>query len=175
MPIAPKFTIRPASIEDAADIAHVQVQTWKTTYAGIVPDTFLESLSIDARTKSWEEQLNSGTTLMFVAEDPTGVFGFASGGKSRDILGGYDAELYAIYLLEQKQRQGVGKCLVQRLTEALRANGFQGMMVWVLAKNPAVGFYARLGASEIAEKQIEIGGMKLKEVALGWTNLADLL
>jgi GNAT superfamily N-acetyltransferase len=169
------FTIRPASIEDAADIAYVQVQTWKTTYAGIVPDTFLASLSVDARTENWKEQLNSGTNLMFVAEDPTGVFGFASGGKSRDTIDAYDAELYAIYLLEQKQRQGVGKCLVQRLTEALRANGFQRMMVWVLAKNPAVGFYGRLGASQIAEKQIEIGRVQLQEIALGWTNLADLL
>jgi L-amino acid N-acyltransferase YncA len=169
------FTIRPARIEDARDIAHVQVESWKTTYTGIVPETFLASLSVDVRTERWKEQLNSGTTFMFVAEDATGVFGFASGGKSRETIDGYDAELYAIYLLEQKQRQGVGKCLVQKLAEALRANGFQSMMVWVLEKNPAVGFYARLGAFQIAEKQIEIGGVKLQEVALGWTNLVDLL
>jgi ribosomal protein S18 acetylase RimI-like enzyme len=169
------FTIRPARIEDARDIAHVQVESWKTTYAGIVPDAFLASLSVDVRTERWKEQLNSGTTFMLVAEDSTGVFGFASGGKSRETFDGYDAELYAIYLLEQKQRQGVGRCLVQKLAEALRANGFQNMMVWVLGKNPAVGFYKRLGASRIGEKQIEIGGVQLQEIAVGWTNLAVLL
>lgn len=169
------FTIRPARIEDARDIAHVQVKSWKTTYAGIVPEAFLVSLNVGERTERWKGQLNSGTTFMLVAEDSTGVFGFASGGKSRETIDGYDAELYAIYLLEQKQRQGVGRCLVQKLAEALRADGFQSMMVWVLEKNPAVGFYERLGASRMAEKQIEIGGVQLQELALGWTNLACLL
>jgi hypothetical protein len=35
-------------------IAEVHVESWKTTYTGIFPDTLLESLSIDYRESSWK-------------------------------------------------------------------------------------------------------------------------
>jgi len=47
--------------------------------------------------------------------------------------------------------------------------------VWVLKKNPAVAFYSRLGGSQIAEKRIDIGGLELEEIALGWSSLKTLL
>jgi hypothetical protein len=47
--------------------------------------------------------------------------------------------------------------------------------VWVLEKNPAVGFYSRLGGSPIAQKKIEIGGVELQEIALGWPSLESLI
>ena len=169
-----KFTVRQARIEDADSIARVHVESWKTTYAGIVPDAYLLSLSAEPRSKMWREWLNAGNPLIFVAEDETGVFGFANGGQSRDAIEGYDAELYAIYLLQQKQKQGVGRSLVQKLAEALRSKGFRSLIVWVLAKNPSVDFYLSLGGSLAAEKQIEIGGVQLTEIAFGWTSLDEL-
>ena len=78
------FTIRPARMEDAGAIAFVHVESWKSTYAGIVPDEYLASLSVKSRTVAWKELFDAGTSLMFVAEDTTGVFGFVSGGKLRD-------------------------------------------------------------------------------------------
>ena len=169
-----KFTVRQARIEDADSIARVHVESWKTTYAGIVPDAYLSSLTAEPRATMWREWLNAGNALVFVAEDETGVFGFANGGRSRDAIEGYDAELYAIYLLQQKQKQGVGRSLVRKLTQALRSKGFRSLIVWVLAKNPSVNFYLSLGGSLVAEKQIEIGGVQLTEIAFGWTSLDEL-
>ena len=168
------YTIRPARMEDAAAIALVHVESWRTTYAGIVPGEYLASLSVESRTRMWKEQL-AGTTLIFVVEDASGVFGFASGGKLRDAIDGYDAELYAIYLLQQKQRQGAGRLMLQKLADVLRTSGFHSLIIWVLETNPSIGFYRRLGGSQVAEKQIEIGGSQLIEVAFGWPNLDDLL
>ena len=37
--------LRRANINDAAAIAKVHVDTWKSTYKGIVPDDYLSSLS----------------------------------------------------------------------------------------------------------------------------------
>jgi L-amino acid N-acyltransferase YncA len=42
--------------------------------------------------------------------------------------------LYAIYLLEQAQRQGVGKALLKELAESRLGEGFTGMIVWILEK-----------------------------------------
>jgi L-amino acid N-acyltransferase YncA len=167
-------TVRPARIEDADRIAYVQVESWNTTYAGIVPEAYLASLTPESRIESWKKQLDGGSTLILVAEDEAGVFGFVSGGLLRDSIPGYDAELYAIYLLQQKQREGVGRALVCELAAALRGKGYRSLIAWVLEKNPSFGFYSRLGAVPVLTKEIQIGGAQLTEVALGWSDIADL-
>lgn len=166
--------VRPARIEDADRVAFVHVESWKTTYAGIVPETYLASLTYAARSEGWRKQFEGGSNLIFVSEDETGVFGFVSGGPLRDSIPGYDAELYAIYLLQQKQRQGVGRALVRELAKALDAKGYRSLIVWVLEKNPFLEFYYRMGGAPVLTKEIEIGGVRLTEVALGWQNISDL-
>lgn len=164
-------TIRKATVADAAAIAHVHVTSWRSTYAGIVPDAYLESLNVDERAQNWEDHLAAQRAIFLVAEDEEGIFGFACGGRLREELAGYDAELYAIYLLRERQRQGTGRSLAQSLVDALLAERFKSMAVWVLEANPAVSFYKRLGAFQIAQKKIEIGGIQLEELALGWPDL----
>lgn len=44
--------IRPAHEGDAQGIAHVHTESWKTTYRGIVPDDFLDHLTIESRLPS---------------------------------------------------------------------------------------------------------------------------
>lgn len=164
-------TIRLATIADAAAIAQVHVASWRSTYADIVPQAYLDSLDITARTHSWSEQIVAARSNFLVAEDIDGVVGFICGGALCEPIPGYDAELYAIYLLQNRQGQGIGRRLTIALSNSLHAAGFIAMAVWVLERNPAVGFYERLGATHLARKQIEIGGATLDEIALGWPSL----
>ncbi|HTC76605.1 MAG TPA: GNAT family N-acetyltransferase [Edaphobacter sp.] len=170
-----KLKIRKAKIEDASAIGHVQVESWKTTYAGIVSDIFLNSMNKEERAQSWREQILADNILILVAEEETGIFGFAAGGEIREKLEEYDAELYAIYLLRERQRQGVGGTLCLALASALQTSGFTSMVVWVLEQNPSVSFYQRLGAVQIARKVIDIGGDDLQELAFGWPSLDRLI
>jgi L-amino acid N-acyltransferase YncA len=169
------LTIRKAKIEDAGAIAHVQIESWKTTYVGIVSDVFLTSLNKEERTQRWQEQILADNISIFVAEDETGIFGFVAGGEVRERLDEYDAELYAIYLLHERQKQGAGRRLCLTLASALRTKGFTSMLVWVLEQNPSVSFYERLGAVQIARKVIDIGGADLQELAFGWPSLDRLI
>jgi len=169
------LTIRKAKVENAAAIAHVHVESWKTTYAGIVSDVFLASLNKEVRTQSWQEQILTANISILVAEDETGIFGFAAGGKIREKLDDFDAELYAIYLLHERQKQGAGRTLCLTLASALQTKGFTSMIVWVLEQNPSVSFYERLGAVQIAQKVINIGGADLQELAFGWPSLDRLI
>jgi ribosomal protein S18 acetylase RimI-like enzyme len=170
-----KLMIKKAKIEDAAAIAHVQVESWKTTYAGIVSDIFLSSLNKEERTLRWQEQILGDHSSIFVAEDETGIFGFVAGGEIREKLDDYDAELYAIYLLHERQKQGIGRTLSNRLASALQAKGFTNMLVWVLERNPSVLFYKSLGAVQVSRKVIDIGGAELQELAFGWPSLDRLI
>ena len=46
--IATDISIRPAVAEDAAPIARVHVESWRSTYAGILPDLFREGQGVVA-------------------------------------------------------------------------------------------------------------------------------
>jgi hypothetical protein len=102
------FTIRQAGIGDAADIAFVHVESWRSTYSGIVPDAYLASLSRETRAQKWRQWLVPRDPVVFVAEDESGIFGFVSGGRLGEAVSDYDCGLHAIYLLLGRQRQGVG-------------------------------------------------------------------
>lgn len=173
--------IREAREGDAAGIARVHVESWQTTYRGIVPAAYLDGLSVENRQRGWERQLGGaiGPLDVFVAEDTaTGaIVGFVSGGPEQ---GGTDPafpwELYAIYLLADRQRRGIGKRLAAALIERLRQRGAGSLLLWVLAENwPARRFYEALGGAVVRERSITIGGVELPELAYGWHDLAALL
>ena len=65
--------IRPATSSDALAIATVHVRSWKTAYPGLIPQSFLDSLTPEARLQSWNEILGPSperevTTLVLVDE-----------------------------------------------------------------------------------------------------------
>lgn len=167
-------SIRRARTEDADAIARVQVASWRSTYAGIVPEDYLAGLKEADWAQRWRDWFLRDMTV-FVTEDEAGVFGFVCGGPNREQESEFKAELYAIYLLEDRQGVGVGRALVGALVQGLGETGFGSMVVWVLERNPAVAFYKRLGGLEAGRKQIEIGGAELVEIALGWSSWDGLL
>lgn len=166
--------IRMATQEDAASVARVQVETWKTAYRGIVPDAYLDGLDTERRTIAWGEHLKSPARIL-VAEQHGEVVGFVSGGPIHESIDGYDAELYAIYLLQTAQRMGIGTTLVIELARRLVHDGFQSMAVWTFEANVACRFYERLGAVRVGSKAREIGGASLPLAAYGWQNLQSMV
>jgi GNAT superfamily N-acetyltransferase len=135
--------IRRATIADAHQIAKVHVDCWRTTYKGILSEDFLQSLSYEARAKRWEEIISNSTGgSVFVVESEHGdIVGFANGGKERSGKDPYDGELYAIYLLENYQRQGIGNQLVRHVVQELHRFNIFSLFVWVLEDNPSRFFY----------------------------------
>ncbi|HZD50343.1 MAG TPA: GNAT family N-acetyltransferase [Silvibacterium sp.] len=165
--------IRPAVLEDAASIAHVHVASWRTAYAGIVSQAHLNSLDEAQFTERWQSWITSETSAMFcVAELDGALCGFASGGPIRKPISFYDGELYAIYLLPEMQRRGIGRALFASVAAALASRELKHMLLWTLRDNPSTGFYERLGGEIVAEDVHEIGGDKLAGVAYGWADIA---
>ena len=163
--------IRPATPDDAQSIAHVQVETWKTVYRGIIADEFLDAFSEDERTTRWSEILQRPDQGSFVAEIDDGVIGFANGGPERDDCDDYRGELYGLYVLPDWHGRGVGKRLIVTFAGWLLDSGSKNMLVWTLADNPYRRFYERLGGKLVTEKDIEIGDQKLVERAYGWEDV----
>src|SRR5581483_6414909 len=107
-------TVRPAVPADAAAMARVHVDSWQTTYRGILPDAALDRLGYAEREQMWTRLLGrlGGAQCAYVAGDTADeIVGLASGGPERSNDPVYGGELYAIYLLQQHQCRGLGRLL----------------------------------------------------------------
>lgn len=169
--------IRAATAADAPALARVHVDSWRTTYKGIMPDDLLANLSYGRREAFWREVIlkEYAPERIFVAEDNGVVVGFASCGPERTSNPDYKGELYAIYLFQQYQGRGVGRELCRAVAHYLLEQGHTGMLVWVLEQNPSRRFYEALGGQEVERKTISMGGVDLLEVAYGWRDIHALL
>lgn len=172
--------IRKATVEDARGIATVQVKTWRTTYQGIVPDEYLDAMSVDGQAERFEIGLRNseknGTFYVVAEDEKKQVVGFIGGGESRhkEKYPNYDGELYAIYLLKERQEKGVGSQLVYTLVEGLKGQGYKQMLVYVLAENPAKSFYKALGAECLATEQLVISDKTLDEDVYAWKDISGI-
>ena len=167
--------IRRALPSDAPGIARVHVESWRSTYVGIVPDDYLASLDRNERERVWRRLVADDSQISYVAEDRRdGIVGFVSGGPARMDDIPYSGELYAIYLLEQHQRQGIGRRLVGELCAWLLSQDLTSMYTWVLEENPYRRFYESLGGTEFRRETMSIGGHDLVEVAYGWADISLL-
>jgi len=129
------WNIRSALIHDARAIAAVHVESSKSTYAGIFPETHLNSFSVEKRERIGQARLTAdepASVTLVGCDDDGRVVGFISGGRERTGQLGCDGELYAVYLLLTAQRRGLGTALVRRLVRELEARGLASMAVWVL-------------------------------------------
>jgi ribosomal protein S18 acetylase RimI-like enzyme len=170
--------VREAKITDAPAIARVNVDTWRTAYRKFVPEDYLANLSYEKRESSWLENISTtenNTHFVYVAENESGkIVGFAAGGRERMGKYMYQGELFAIYILEEYQRQGIGRKLVRSVAEKLTELGLTSMLVWVLGDNSACKFYEALGGEKVDEQQTSRAGVILKEIAYGWTDIKQL-
>jgi ribosomal protein S18 acetylase RimI-like enzyme len=91
------------------------------------------------------------------------------------VLGGYDGEISAIYVLRASQRRGAGGRLMTTMALDLSGRGFAGAGLWVLRDNPtARRFYESLGGQVVDEREDRRAEAVFIEVAYGWTDLLRL-
>ena len=177
--------VRPATPDDAAAIASVHTETWKSTYAGAIPDDVLAQFTDQARREAyWRDQLireaQSGETRTWAAVDTSGqVAGLVVAGPAQrtpddpEAALAYAGEVYAVYVHPRAQGQGLGSALMRSAAAELRARGLAGLLVWCLESNiQARGFYERLGGQFITRRDADLAGALLPEVGYGWAEFS---
>ena len=171
-------TIRIAQPEDCAAIAHVHVESWRTTYKDLVP--IEHHPSYDNRLSLWQKVLSMPARegITFVAiNGQRELVGFLDGSsRARDEdLNNYQVELTALYLLEAAQGHGLGRRLMQVFAEHFLQMGHDSMLLWVFAQNPACGFYEALGGTLIKTEPFIWEEISYEAVAYGWRDIRVLL
>lgn len=173
------IAIRAAKIDDAGRIAQIHVDSWRSTYAGLLPDHVLLGLESRVHERRWWRQALRRARrqhVVLVAEDSReGVIGFGSCGPSRDRALPFSGEIYTIYLRDDFHGLGLGRRLFVALSERLLETQGSSVIVWSLSTNPARFFYQALGGRFVARRRGSLGGTAIQEFAYGWDDVRELV
>jgi len=134
----------------------------------LVPFGYLYSMSVDRLEQGFINELKSKKIISYVAEAASEVVGFVSGGYERHGDDIYNGEIYALYVLKNHQRQGIGAELVAALANKLNHFGIYSMLFWVLEHNPYRRFYEKISGMYLRKKRMPFSGEMLDTVAYGW-------
>lgn len=170
-----KIVFRRANMKDALAVAKVHVESWRKSFAGIVPQEFLDNLSIEKREKAFQEGFDEANYKMFVAETfGDGVVGFADFGKSRENDSAFEGELYAIYLLSEWQRKGIGENLFRFCQKEMIADKINSMYLEALKVSPYKAFYKKMGGQIVGQRKHFLADVEYETVIYGWNNLGEI-
>ena len=157
--------IRPATLEDARELAAVHLEGWQWGYRDILPAGYLAGLDLDEWEAQWVGNFTASwaddMTALLAEEDGRGI-GLVACGTAGAMFGpppGGAGEVFAIYLREDAQGTGVGRALFEAGTQALKDRGFERAVLWVYEANDrARRFYESAGwhaGGETGSHQVE--------------------
>jgi ribosomal protein S18 acetylase RimI-like enzyme len=170
--------VRSAVVTDAAAVARIDVETWRDTYAGVLPQQMLVGLSTPQRRRAWSQFiLRCPGDLMVATHARDGVVAFGSCGTRRGGISPYAGEVFTLYVEPAYQGEGIGRRVLLHLFGRLLRRSLASAQVWVLRDNPSRFFYERLGGKLVAHKPVRIDriDVDVEAVAYGWSDLAAVL
>ncbi len=172
-------SVRPARPEDVAEIARIQLTTWRTAYAAVVPAHILARLTEDDISSSWVAAVSSPPAprhhVLIALENNTPV-GFAAVGPADEQgLDPATTFLLSTLLVEPRWgRRGHGSRLLAATVDLLRVDGAGTIVTWIFDRDQASrSFYASAGwAPDGAGRYLDMDGRLVTELRLH-TSLAQ--
>jgi ribosomal protein S18 acetylase RimI-like enzyme len=160
-------------VEDADAIERVRTDTWRDAYRGLMPDSLLDGLGYDATRRRALMAALPPHQFALVADDEGAVVGFCLGGRSRAPEDQFGGEVYAIYVLPEHHRRGIGRALLEAAATELVDLDIRSMIIWVLRENaPSRRFYERMGGAWVRDEERELDGVRVTESAYGWPDIS---
>lgn len=164
--------IREMVLSDCERVAEIRVRGWQSAYRGLMPEAYLDALSVaeDAARRRERFGRGGGAIVNLVAERNGEVVGWACHGPYRDDEARGDgvgaAELYAIYVDPERVGTGVGRALLTESIARCTDAGHERLLLWVLEGNTrARRFYAQAGfGPDGGEEPFDVDGVVVPEV-----------
>ena len=144
------MNVRPAAVTDIPAIAEIHLRSWQETYVGQVPQDYLDALSIDDRTRRWQETVVDAEwlppDLLVLLDDDDVVVGFAATSASRDNDAAVTTgEVQAVYTRRRVWSRGWGRDLMLAALARLSEAGFTDATLWVLITNDRARHFYEAG------------------------------
>lgn len=134
----------------ASEASYIYAKSWKAAYKDIVPQKYLDGLSLDR----WTEFLKNSPFQNFLLKDSGVYVATSSIVKARDRKYSGYGEIVSIYVLPEYFNRGYGTFLFDSMLEKLRSMQLNKICLWVLEENlNARRFYQKFGFTPNGDKK----------------------
>ena len=133
--VGSSLLVRPARVQDVAQIALVHVRCWQETYRGLMTDAVLDDPGFPAaRERMWtaaltDERYRHNRAAVAVRDDE--LVGIAMSGPPRDAAAAWTRQLYVLYVLASDHGTGAGRALMDAVIDPP-----ESVVLWVADPNP---------------------------------------
>jgi GNAT superfamily N-acetyltransferase len=165
-------SVRPATVDDVAEIVRIQSITWRTAYTELVPEAALERLGGSAARQAWTAAIGAGHGHhVLVASEGDWTVGFcaAAPAAAEDPDASATQAQVAVLLVEPRWgRRGHGRRLLAAAFEACERDGAEHGLVWLPEQDVASrACYDRIGwDADGTVRILDAGDRELREIRL---------
>lgn len=169
-------SVRPARPEDAGEIGRIQVDTWRTAYATILPEPIRVALTEEVAAAAWRDAVlepPSPRHHVLVALEQQWTVGFAAVGPAEDLEDGDPApattvEISPLLVEPRWGRRGHGSRLLAAVVDHVRGDGMTRGLVWIPEQDTSSReFYLSAGwAPDGLVRALDTGAGELREIRL---------
>jgi GNAT superfamily N-acetyltransferase len=173
--VGSSLIVRPARVQDVAQMAHVIVRCWQETYRGLMSDAVLDDPGFPAsRERMWTAVLTDERyrqNRVAVAERDDELVGIAMSGPPEKVTAAWTRQLYVLYVLAADHGTGTGRALLEAVIDPA-----ESVALWVADPNPrAQAFYRKHGFVPDGTAQVEDGVREIRMVRGPRVSSADLV
>ncbi len=162
--------IRPASLQDKPAIARLHAASWSDAYAGVLPETYLDSQVHDDLEAHWQQQEITADDVVMVAEKNDQLLGFIA------VWCRPGAFIDNLHVVPDHRSRGIGSNLLGVAATSLLVRGHREASLWVFESNQsAINFYLRCGARIVDRQDKSFFGNQLPNLKLAWTDIGSIL
>jgi len=136
--------VRDVLLTDVESLAKIRIRSWQKTYAGQMPDEYLNNLSLEKTITRWQELVANPErdTKILGAFIDGRLAGYLSMGPNRNMDEINSGEIYAIYVDPDFLGVGIGTRLMNEAISHFISLGYSYATLWVFHSNsPAIKFY----------------------------------
>ncbi len=176
-------SVRPALAGDASELGRIQVETWRTAYADILPQPVLDRLSAEQASAAWSAAITAPPSRrhrVLVAMEAQWLVGFVALGPADDLEDGDpdpDSTVAVEPILVEPRwgRRGHGSRLLAAAVDHARRFGMTRAIAWVPESDtPTREFLVSAGwAPDGLARALDTGAGELREVRLHASILED--
>ena len=160
-----------ATAADLPALKELHLESWRTHYQGIFPQTFLDDVAPRELNARWTPDAVEGW-LVVGAGDKNHPSGLILCDPNHD----QGPFLESFHVRSDHQGRGLGRSLLSALAGDLRALGHNTLWCLVIEENTqARAAYAALSAQEGEAQPFKIFGQTIMEIPVRWSTLDPLL
>jgi GNAT superfamily N-acetyltransferase len=169
-------SVRPATVQDAAEIGRLQNETWQLAYRRVLPTEVLVELDADRFAASWRAAIATPPTPthhVLVALEGEQQVGFAAFGPDADRQPDdpepeRTAAISTLLVEPRWGRRGHGSRLLAAVVDTARTEGIRRLVAWVPAADTAsLDFYRSAGwAADGLQRSLDTGAGTVAELRL---------